>query len=108
MGETKQNIKAMSESFFNTINLNGEELKKANETARSLEDRVLQCFYTSHLKSGMTRRQVFELFGHRYTETSCGRALTNLETKEKIRKTQEKKDGLHGKSNFVYRLFVKL
>lgn len=91
-------------SFHNTISAKGAELDKLETRARSLEDQVLQMFYTTHKITGLTRADLIEKFKDRYTDVSCGRALSNLAKARKIEKTLAMRSGKYGSLNYVYKL----
>jgi len=91
-------------SFHNTIPLTGDDLRKAEKKAKSQEERVYEILKTA--PNGMTRRDVVLAFMGQFTETSCGRCLTNLAndpTKE-VHKTDEQRPGLYGSMNNVYKI----
>jgi len=91
-------------SFHNTVDLKGEELRKKEKSAKSLEARV-QRIFDNHPHCGYTRAELVLIFGQQYPEVSFGRALTNLanDPSTKIYKSEEMRKGLHGVFNFVYK-----
>lgn len=96
-------------SFHNSVALKDKELIKANDRANGLQEKILKYFKDHPHNDGLTRAEVYIIFGQQYCEVSCGRALTNLADKKKypnsgVYKTDEKRKGLYGNMpNSVYK-----
>ena len=75
-------------SYFNTINLSGEELKRHNARAISLEN-LLTAIFKANPDKKITPSQLHKLIGEKYDLhnpiTSVRRGLTNLTQKEPVK-----------------------
>lgn len=91
-------------SFFNTINLKGEELKVATQSCSKQEERILEL-----MKNGIakTPSEVWEKYNKTFSPvpiTSIRRAMTCLTEKGKLEKLDEMKEGNYGKKNHKWRI----
>ena len=94
----------MKQSFHNTINLNGSSLDRAEDKARTQEEREL-AFFISHSGGLFTPFDVWgKVFLLHEPITSVRRAMTNLERSGYLEKTDIMKPGNYGKPNFCWRL----
>lgn len=91
-------------SHYNTTNLEGKELQSAENKAQALEKKIL-AFFREFPQSGFTPWDVLaycckdkNLIG------SVRRAMTNLTTKEQLRKTDVRIMGKAGASNYTWKL----
>jgi len=94
----------MSESFFNTIHLSGEELRKAVASAEAQEDAVYLIYKhggNKYTAGDITR--LTEKAGLKYPLWSNRRAITNLMNKGKLVKLNDKKIGSFGKPEHFYK-----
>lgn len=94
-----QNMNSVVESFYNSINLMGVELETAQIKCTRQEYRIFQIF-----KSGnaYTPFEIQEIYQRQFPEvpiTSIRRAITNLESKGVLKKTQTMKAERYGKPN---------
>lgn len=91
------------QTFFNTINLSGPDLKKAVMDAEKQEEAVWLIYLHSGQKlsaSDITR--LTEKAGRKWPLHSNRRAITNLKTLGKLIKLSEQKEGLYGKKEYLY------
>ena len=91
-------------NFYNTINLYGSDLFRANDKARKQEDVVLELFKSS---KGLTPFEVDEKLrqmGRIYPITSIRRSITNLTKEGKLVKTAIKRVGDYGQMNYVWEI----
>lgn len=94
----------MQLSFFNTINLKGEELKEAVIICNKQETRILEIM---KYRGEMTPFEVSKLYDGFYDPvpiTSIRRAMTVLTEKGKLEKLDEMKEGNYGKLNHKWRV----
>jgi hypothetical protein len=106
--------------FHNTISLEGNDLSRAINNAKTQEDRILFIFKVQGVS--MSPDQVHRLYQQYFYEvplTSIRRAISNLSRdkkefvnfshyevveKAKLEKTEEKTAGRYGKPNYKWRL----
>jgi hypothetical protein len=89
--------------FFNTINLEGEELATAKAKALSQEDRIMQIMPHG---TALTPFEVHVLWKVKFKDvpiTSIRRAMTNLSDKGKLEKTAHKRAGGYGTVNYTWK-----
>ena len=94
----------MQTSFFNTINLEGEELIEAINSAKTQEEKVLAIFMIHKILSPV---EVEYHYNRKFKEvpiTSIRRAITNLTKQGKLVKTEEKIKGKWGMYNYKWKL----
>ena len=87
--------------FFNTIGETGETLKESKANANKQETRILEL-----MVEPCTPLEVHRLYCLKYPEVpiwSIRRAISNLTSKGRLEKTEQKKTEKYGKSNFVWR-----
>jgi hypothetical protein len=91
-------------SYFNTNGETGQTLKDSENKAQALEKKILE-FFREFPQSGFTPWDVLaycckdkNLIG------SVRRAMTNLTTKEQLRKTDVRIMGKAGSSNYTWKL----
>ena len=96
--------------FFNTTNESGKELKKAKEKAGKQNKLVLKVFDSEArfgFNTGCTASDVLSAQIIRETGapiTSIRRAISTLTDEGKLKKTEEKRMGPHGRNEYVWRL----
>jgi len=91
-------------SFYNTINLHGEDLKIAQYRANSLQAKILD-YFLARPEKRLTPPEVQNKMGENNRPlTSIRRALTNLTTDGHLIKTGEMSLGPYGAPNFKWRL----
>lgn len=100
-------------TYFNTTNESGATLKNNVAKAKSQEEEILNVFifdYTIYNKTildtflGFTASNLYEMSDKKYPITSIRRALTNLTKQGKLIKTDEKRIGMYGRSEYVWKL----
>ena len=92
-------------SHFNTTNEVGAKLKWMAAKTKTQEERVLNIFKSS--KTGLTASEVFLQYQDQRTPlTSIRRAITVLAGLKKLVKTTEKREGMFGRNEYVYRLYT--
>src|SRR4051812_41088979 len=95
----------MQTTFHNTVNLTGEDLKKAVANASNQEAAILTIYKNTRKKftawdiHGMCTRA-----GKKWPITSCRRALTNLMNKGELSKLSEQKIGEYDKPEYYYQI----
>lgn len=90
-------------SYFNTTNESGTTLKNNVAKAKSQEEQIFEfCLECNVFKNGITSSQIFGFID--YPITSIRRALTNLTKQGKLIKTNEKRIGMYGRSEYVWKL----
>lgn len=92
-------------SFYNTIHESGEKLRESIRKAQTQEDKIL-AFFKSFPEKSFTPFdiQYVGVFDNSVPLTSIRRAMTNLEKKNFLEKTQEQREGGFGKANYCWRL----
>lgn len=88
-------------SYYNTTNESGATLKNNVEKAKSQEEKLLEHFY--NFVWGFNPSLLHSAF-ESYPITSIRRALTNLTKQGKLIKTYEKRIGMYGRSEYVWKL----
>ena len=91
--------------FYNTVNLNGTDLKKAVQKSNRQSDRVLKIFKMNAIP--MTPAQVSGYYDDLYSPsplTSIRRAITNLTKDGRLIKTDVKVPGIYGTPNYKWKL----
>lgn len=93
----------MTQAFYNTNQLRGEQLKEAVINATNQEQSILLIYKNTRLKwtpwdiHGMMTRA-----GKKFPITSCRRAITNLMQKGELIKTSDMKPGEYGSPETYY------
>lgn len=88
--------------FFNTNNTNGNQLKLEWANANKQEEEIIT-FFSKNPNILYTPFEVQdEVFGQKVPITSIRRAITNLTTKGRLRKTDHTKKGVYGKPNYCW------
>ena len=88
-------------SYFNTTNESGTTLKNNVAKAKSQEEEILKHF--ENFVCGFNPSLLHSAF-ESYPSTSIRRALTNLTKQGKLIKTNEKRIGMYGRSEYVWKL----
>lgn len=89
-------------SFHNTIELEGEELLKAEDKAIGLEGEILLVFgYNPQV--GYTPWQIYEKLNGRHLIGSVRRAITNLTKRGILEKSDERVESKYSK-NYTWKL----
>ena len=95
-------------SYHNTTNESGTTLKNNVAKAKSQEEEILEFFkyvnYFNEFNSTPSELQMLNLKLKKYPITSIRRALTNLTKQGKLIKTDEKRIGMYGRSEYVWKL----
>lgn len=94
-----KNMNTVVETFYNSINLMGVELETAKAKCTRQEYRIFQLFKTG---SAYTPFEIQEIYQKQYPEipiTSIRRAITNLESRGFLKKTETMKAERYGKPN---------
>ena len=89
--------------FFNTINLNGNDLKKSIMKAESQGNRILGIM--SDLQVAVTPAEVHQIYTGIFNDvpiTSIRRAITNLTNLGYLKKTEFKAVGNYGAINYKW------
>ena len=86
-------------TYFNTTNESGATLKNNVAKAKSQEEEILNYFKFEIESTPFTILLDFD-----YPITSIRRALTNLTKQGKLIKTNEKRIGMYGRSEYVWKL----
>jgi hypothetical protein len=87
-------------SHFNTTKESGNQLSLLNEIAINQEDKILELMT---VYKRLSPSDVWK-YHQNYPITSIRRAMTNLSTKGKLVKTDEKKIGIYGRNEFIWQL----
>lgn len=90
-------------SFFNTIDLRGPELSKAQSVASTQEDKVLKVFQSAKYKT-FTPAEIHIALGQQFLLTSVRRSISNLTKKGLLEQTEELRPGNYGLPNRAWRL----
>lgn len=91
-------------SYYNTTNLEGEDLAEAKSQARTQQDRILT-FFEEHPGALFTPFEVREgAEMHQTPITSVRRAMTNLTDDGELVKTELTRLGKFGANNYTWRL----
>lgn len=98
----------MSQNWYNTISLSGEQLKAENAKALAQGELILAIFKANPGRS-LSPSQLYHIFNKKYflhpPITSIRRALTNLTKKDKVLiKTGEQVQGLYHLPEYTWRL----
>ena len=92
-----------SDTHFNTTNEDGETVRKYAEKNVNQNNRVLEILKKA--KKPMTASQVWEIYGMVATPlTSMRRALTTWKVAGIVEKTDKKREGLYGRSEYHYQI----
>lgn len=98
----------MSETpaFYNTININGQNLLNAIENAKKQEDRIMVIMQAK--RRPMSPSEIHSVYLAWFTKrtpiTSIRRALTNLTKADKLEKTDIQIQGIYGKPEHKWQL----
>lgn len=89
--------------YYNTTNEEGAELKSYSEKAETQKEKVLRTFKEFGL---LTPSQAWKVSGLRLGTplTSIRRAITDLTKEGKLIRTEEKKPGIYGRPESIYKL----
>ena len=92
-------------SYFNTTNIIDPLLKNHENKAKSQEQKVLNIYRKS--KKGLTASEVFRQYPEKNTPlTSIRRAISNLFNDRFIEKTPLKREGIYGRTEFIYTIYT--
>jgi len=89
-------------SFYNTINVSGQQLIDYEESAQTQEEQILKIFLR-HSKVSFAWFEIKNILNE-IPEISIKRSITNLKTKGKLIKTTDKVTGSYGKPCYKYKL----
>jgi hypothetical protein len=90
--------------FYNTINLQSDELKQARLKAKSQQE-FIKAVFNNHKDLKITPSQMLRVFGNDLLPiTSVRRALTNLVYENFLEKTSEKVLGIYGKPEHIWKI----
>jgi hypothetical protein len=96
----------MSNSFYNTTNESGTQLKKNIRQAVKQDD-IVESFFKKYPDKEFTPLEVWQArFDDSTQITSVRRSITNLTKAGKLEETDIKREGAHGRSNYCWRLLV--
>lgn len=91
-------------NFYNTIDLKGQELRKANAKALTQEELIHKVF-KSNPKESFTPAEIHKAIGEISCPlTSVRRAISNLTKDGKLIQTEEQRQGIYGKKNYCWKL----
>lgn len=96
-------INRLRDSFYNTTNETGEDLKEHRERAISQEE-AIESLYRSHPDRAIGPWQVEKLIEGEWPITSIRRAITNLTKRGVLVKTDHKRRGRHGRPEYMWQL----
>lgn len=91
-------------SFFNTTKLNGEELKKEIDNAKTVNAKVLEIFKLKHELAAIEVISILECNNYRVNESSVRRSVTNLYNAGVLEKTENTIISDWGKRNYKYKI----
>jgi hypothetical protein len=94
----------MANSYHNSLYLDANLVREYEKKNKSQEDFIYAIFLQHKRLTKSDLIITFENLGFPITEMSVSRSLTNLQTEEKIIKTDDKKIGVYKVPNSVYRL----
>jgi predicted transcriptional regulator len=89
-------------SFHNTTNEIGNQLQIFTQKAENQESEILEYFYN---KKKASASEAWQSFKH-YPITSVRRSITNLTKQGFLEKTQDKKIGIYGKPEYIWKIAV--
>jgi len=95
----------MSKSFYNTINLSGEQLLKSNARALAQENLVEEIFKANpnrHISPSQLQKIVASKYDRHCPLTSWRRAITNLTKRGVLTKTDEQVSGIYGEGEHCW------
>jgi hypothetical protein len=87
---------------YNTTNLSGQDLAREYNKSMSQEE-VIMTFFQTH-KGNYTPCEVQRLANINAPITSIRRAITDLTTKRRLRKTRNQRIGMYGKLAYAWEL----
>lgn len=93
-------------SYYNTTKESGTTLNNNVAKAKSQEENILITIkrHSYFLGNEISPSGLFVMMKEIYPITSIRRALTNLTKQGKLIKTDEKRIGMHGRSEYVWKL----
>lgn len=97
----------MGNSYHNTLFLD-DTLVRQYETKAKTQEEFIYGIFLQH--KSLTKADLiiaFDKIGHPMTEMSISRSLTNLQTEGKIYLSNDKRMGVYGRPNGVYKLLEK-
>ena len=90
-------------TFYNTVNLEGGDLKEAAEQNVS-QAKIIEGMFARHMVLTPSQVQIIAATnGHRWLVTSIRRAITDLTNSGKLRKSDMKVRGPYGKPEHLWR-----
>lgn len=91
--------------FYNSINLNNKELSKENANSLKQEE-FITAIFKANLNKPISPSQIHKVYGKEFSKsvplTSIRRAITNLTSKEVLRKTSIMVTGAFGKPEYCW------
>tara|TARA_R110002020_G_scaffold120869_1_gene275204 strand:- start:744 stop:1040 length:297 start_codon:yes stop_codon:yes gene_type:complete len=87
--------------YYNTTNETGKDLKESHKKTKSQQERILEIFKTSKSASPS---QVMLALPVGTLITSVRRSITDLTKQGHLEKTPEKRKGLYGKPEYIWKL----
>lgn len=93
-----------SPGFYNTISLEGQELRQAKENNLSKEERILDIF--KKYGCPLTPFEIMDKYNKMYADiplSSCRRAITDLTSRGELIKLDEMKMGNYGCKNHTWK-----
>ena len=90
------------EIYFNTIPIEGAELKEAQFKARSQNEEILQAF--KNFDHAWSPSELYQYFWQKWPLTSIRRSLTTLTKFGYLEKTGQLKTGMYGRGENIWKL----
>jgi Fe2+ or Zn2+ uptake regulation protein len=91
----------MQLTFFNTTNLSGSELSEKVSNAENQQSEILEYFKAEKI---LSPSDVFKKLDQKYLLTSVRRAITVLTKQQFLERTPDKKVGLYGSKEYLWKL----
>ena len=92
-------------AYYNTTRQKGEQLEVAWDKTKSQDDKVMEYF---HAHGKATPSEVWIHFNENENNvpiTSIRRSITNLTNSNYLSKTNNKKEGVYGRPEYVWEIF---
>lgn len=93
-----------AKQFFNTIHLEGQELKQAKEQTGLQDQRVLEIFKELGNLTPLACSRAYDARFSPAPCTSIRRSINTLTGQGRLKKTSEMKIDIYGKKNYVWQL----
>ena len=91
-------------SYHNTLFLDDQLVRQYETKAKTQEEFIYGIFLQHKALTKADLIVTFQEIGHPMTEMSISRSLTNLQTEGKVYLSSEKRMGVYGRPNGVYKL----